>query len=457
MKRNIAFLLALLLLFVLPGCKSGGVESPPEPRPSAEVETGADSEPLRVLVDVEFASVYGDPHVSTAFSSLKTNLKLCDADIGEVEFEYLPPKGEERAAALTHMQTEIMTGKGPDLFICACSRPWQEEKALFQFPTQVMDRKLFLPLDDYIAKAELTDFDRLAPLLMEQGRNEEGQQIVPLAFTMPMTVFRKSEVQHEHSRTMTRSDMLSGEDYLRASATVHGASVFGTTAYFKEVADYEKEELSFSEEELRDYLMEEYETTYSDDRPEPPDNFNCDLSVGFIDSTRSETRYMDEDHHGGLRKTDEFTMVPVYSKDGGYVAYITSLAAISRNTKKPREAFAVLDYLLSENGARSELYAYMTFLVGMPVNMDIGTEEKPIVDSGGDPWCLSDENFREYCSLRDNASAARFSTPLEDGIMGASLDIDRSEYERSQGKSAKEPEKIISDAYRVMEMELAES
>ncbi len=456
MKRNIAFLLALLLLFVLHGCKSGGEESPPEPRPSAEAETGGDSEPLRVLVDVKFASVYGDPHVSTAFSSLKTNLKLCDADIGEVEFEYLPPKGEERAAALTHMQTEIMTGKGPDLFICACSRPWQEEKALFQFPTQVMDRKLFLPLDDYIAKAELTDFDRLAPLLMEQGRNEEGQQIVPLGF-MPMTVFRKSEVRHEHSRTMTRADMLSGEDYFRASATVHGASVFGTTAYFKEVADYEKEELSFSEEELRDYLMEEYETTYSDDRPEPPDNFNCDLSVGFIDSTRSETRYMDEDHHGGLRKTDEFTMVPVYSKDGGYVAYITSFAAISRNTKKPREAFAVLDYLLSENGARSELYAYMTFLVGMPVNMDIGTEEKPIVDSGGGPWCLSDENFREYCSLRDNASAARFSTPLEDGIMGASLDIDRSEYERSQGKSAKEPEKIISDAYRVMEMELAES
>ena len=33
MKRNIAFLLALLLLFVLHGCKSGGEESPPEPGP----------------------------------------------------------------------------------------------------------------------------------------------------------------------------------------------------------------------------------------------------------------------------------------------------------------------------------------------------------------------------------------------------------------------------------------
>ena len=107
MKRNIAFLLALLLLFVLHGCKSGGEESPPEPRPSAEAETGGDSEPLRVLVDVEFASVYGDPHVSTAFSSLKTNLKLCDADIGEVEFEYLPPKGEERAGSIAYNTFEV--------------------------------------------------------------------------------------------------------------------------------------------------------------------------------------------------------------------------------------------------------------------------------------------------------------------------------------------------------------
>lgn len=414
------------------------------------------SEPLRVLIDVEFATSYMDPHVNTAMSSLLTNLKLSGGDIGEVEFEYLPKDGEDRAAALTHIQTEVMTEKGPDLFICACSRPQKEEQALFRFPTQIMDRKLFLPLDGLIEDAKFTDFDRLAPIIMDQGRNDEGQQIIPLAFTMPMTVFRKSDVQHEHSKTMTRADMLSGNNYLLKSAIVEGTSAFISTG-FKELANYEDETLSFSEEELLDYLMKYYELSYSEDQPEVPDHFTTDLATGFIDSIATDNMHMDKEHHGGLRNNDEFTMVPVYANDGGYVAYITSFAAINRNTKKPQEAFLLLDYLLSPSGARSELYGYLTYYIGMPVNMDVGTRETPISDVVGAPWCLSEENYQEYCRLRDNISAARFSTPLEDEIMEAYLDIGRSYYKKSQGESAEEPEKIISDAYRVMKMELAES
>ena len=228
MKRKLALLLTVICLLtaILPACKSGGESS-------ASTEEAA-GEPLRVLVDVEFASSYIDPNVDAAGSSLISNIKLSGGEIGEVQFEYLPKEGEKRAAALTHMQTEVMTGKGPDLFICACSRPDKEENALFRFPTQVMDRKLFLPLDELIAEAKFTDFDRLVPVIMEQGRNEEGQQIVPLAFTVPMTVFRKSEVKHEHSKTMTRADMLAGEDYLRESAVVNSLTAFMSTGFITE-------------------------------------------------------------------------------------------------------------------------------------------------------------------------------------------------------------------------------
>lgn len=450
MKRKLTVLLTIvcLLATILPACKSGGESS---------VSTAeAAGEPLRVLVDVEFASSYIDPAVDAAGSSLISNIKLSGGKIGEVQFEYLPQEGEARAAALTHMQTEVMTGKGPDLFICACSRPGSEENALFRFPTQVMDRKLFLPLDELIAEAKFTDFDRLAPMIMEQGRNEEGQQLVPLAFTVPMTVFRKSEVKHEHSKTMTRADMLAGEDYLRESAVVTSMTAFMSTG-FKELADYENETLCFSEEELREYLMDYYELSYSEDRPEVPAYYTSDLAVDFIESINGDIFYGQDDLHFGLRREDELTLVPVYSKDGGYVAYITSFAAINRNTKKAKEAFALLDYLLSSYGARSELYGCLTHLVGMPVNMDLGTADAPISTASGYPWALTDENYQEYCSLRDNISDARFSTPLEVEITEAYADIGRSEYKKSQGEPAEEPEKIIADAYRVMKMELAES
>lgn len=451
-----SLLTVALILGLFSSCSS--VNSNSELSSSAD-NPAAVSEPLRILIDVEFASSYLDPHVNTGSASLLSNIKLSGGEIGDVEFEYLPKDGEERAAALTRMRTEVMTGEGPDLFICACSRPWKDEQALFQFPIQVMDKKLFLPLDDLIKKAKFTDFNRLYPLVMEQGRNEEGQQIVPLAFSIPITIFRKSEVRHEHSKTMTRMDMLSGDDYLVQSAVVPSGPCAFLSTGFKELANYQDETLCFSEESLHDYLMTYYEQSYNEEQPEIPTHFKSDLAVGFIETSKGEANSKDKDKNSDseIGSDDELTMVPAYSAEGGYVAYITSFAAINRNTKKPEESFAFLDYLISSSGARSELYSYLTYYIGMPVNMDLGTRDMPISDILGSPWSLGRENYQEYCSLRDNASAARFSTPLENNIVDAYLDVDRSYYKKSQGESAEEPEKIISDAYCVMKMELAES
>ena len=452
-------LLVIVLLFSLfSSCNSSNPEYLFENRDVSNTNDPAfASEPLRVLIDVEFATSYLKPHVNTGCASLLSNFKLCGGEAGEVVFEFLPKDGEERAAALTHMRNELMTGNGPDLFICACTRPNKEEQALFQFPTQVMDRKLFLPLDNLIEEAKFTDFDRLFPLIMMQGRNNEGQQVIPLAFSIPITIFSKSNVQHEHSKTMTRGEMLSSDDYLVQSAVVPAGPCSFLSTGFKELANYEDETLSFSEENLNDYLLDYYEQSYSENHPDTLKNFKSDLAVGFIESVNTNVIYRDEYSDNGFRSNDKLTMVPVYSAEGGYVAYITSFAAINRNTKKPYEAFALLDYLLSPYGSCSELYGYLTYCIGMPVNMDVGTEDMPISDILGTKWYLSDENYQEYCSLRDNASFARFSTPLENDFVAAYLNIGRSYYEKSQGQSAEEPEKIIADAYRVMKMELAES
>ncbi len=202
--RLTALILALTLLCTLcilcPGCEQSGPaperSAAPEPESSAQpAEPGPAGEPdtLQVLIDVEFSSPFVTPLAEGMGNRLVDNLKLAGGKIGEVEFAYLPKEGADREAALTRMRTEIMSGQGPDLFICGCTNPQAEEEPLFRFPMQAMENQLFLPLDEFFASAQFTEYEKLLPMAMEAGRNQEGQQLVPLAFTLPVTVFRKEE------------------------------------------------------------------------------------------------------------------------------------------------------------------------------------------------------------------------------------------------------------------------
>ena len=47
--------------------------------------------------------------------------------------------------------------------------------------------------------------------------------------------------------------------------------------------------------------------------------------------------------------SDELTLVPVFSRSGGYYAVITSFAGINVNTKRPDDAFFVVDYIMSKD------------------------------------------------------------------------------------------------------------
>ncbi len=441
MKRNIAFLLTILLLFVLPGCKSGWVESPPEPRPSAEAETGADSEPLRVLVDVEFASVYGDPHVSTAFSSLKTNLKLCDADIGEVEFEYLPPKGEERAAALTHMQTEIMTGKGPDLFICACSRPWQEEKALFLFPTQVMDRKLFLPLDDYIEKAEYMEWDKFLPVIMDAGKNAEGQQIIPLSYTFSaLYADREKYGLLDFDRSMTLSEMWQSDN-----PALRYASYTSAPFMVGRITEPGDDEPMFTEEELlgyiRDYDMripgdpKDYQDLQEDEKV-----YKGTIMRGFLPEPGLISPVPDRFVLGN--GSPAYRIIPAKNARGGVTAVINEFAAINRNARHPDLAFKIIDYLMDAKNQQGSDFFYSRVSLGMPVHMDLGSEEYPLRDKN---WYMSAENFEEFCAARAEITEAKFIGPADQALW----DI--------ESYDEKGLEKSVHQQYTLIEMLLAES
>ena len=98
MKKWFSFILTLALLASLPACG--------QPKAAG---------PLQVLVDIEFAGGFSNVDASPLCDNLLFNLSLMEGAPQDVEFQYLPQEGEEREAALAHVRTEILSGKGPEI------------------------------------------------------------------------------------------------------------------------------------------------------------------------------------------------------------------------------------------------------------------------------------------------------------------------------------------------------
>nr|WP_290462924.1 hypothetical protein [Acutalibacter muris] len=211
-RKHIAVLLAIVLLCALfTGCKSGGEESSATTMKAATKEGVKELPVVTVLVDLCQSDL-----TATAVSDLLNSTPGYGEEF-MIATETLPDfwtSGQRREAALTQLKTEILAGKGPEVFLC--ENPIMENGnmggAVFEFPRQARDSHLLLPLDQYIEESERLEWDRLAPQIMEAGKNDEGQQILPLTFGFDVMGFSKENFTLEAELPMTSDEMLESSD-----------------------------------------------------------------------------------------------------------------------------------------------------------------------------------------------------------------------------------------------------
>lgn len=165
----------------------------------------------------------------------------------KVDYTYLPRTGAERESQLTSIRTEVLAGKGPDVFICSCPNfDYDNSKPLFLFPNQVMERKIFLPLDSYLENAEYMEWDKLFQPVMEAGKNEEGQQLLPMSYQITAMLFDSELYSCIEELPMTWEMMKASNDPI----IQYAGSFQSINNLFGELADYRNDQLSFTEDEL---------------------------------------------------------------------------------------------------------------------------------------------------------------------------------------------------------------
>ena len=439
MKKWTALFLALILVLSLFGCAAPKEEDPwekfrkgPGDTDEGFVGIGKDikdmKDPLVICMDIEFAH---EP-MHTASEVLNEFLLSLEqtGGLSDVVINYLPESGPERETKLDRLRVEIMAGGGPDVFIMNCST-WgidseytPVEDPLFLFPEMSMESGLFLPLDDYIENnTQFADWDKLTQPVLAAGRHErDGQVIVPLTYTLPVLVYKKPDVDLDLTGAFyTWEDMLKnpeistytsrfadcsepyfGDGMEKPTVTVRGHYL---PYVFGQVADYKNEELTFTEEELLDYVNFILDNAKAiDPATEPPLSYTTDLGSFMTYELSHELRG---------NTSDGMTMIPMYTEDGGVSAMISAWAAINRNTDKPEEAYTVIDMLMSEHMQRNNLVYSSCFIFtgnAIPMHEDLLQPGKEFRGIGG--FTLEEINHKELCEVRSQITEAQFRNKL---------------------------------------------
>lgn len=294
--------------------------------------------------------------------AVSTAAQLQGRDLGDIEVEVIPSSaqsGTEREAMLQRIRTEIMTGNGPDVFICCTEDAGGAEVAgsrLFPYLSKSISDGLFLPLDEYIDHFQLVDPAELAEPVFAGGKDREGKQAVaPLCYSIPCMVWEQGAVGAQTYSGQTWSNVLSGGDPVLSEQLrwIWPVSTFpedttrrddhgtGLPYIYSDLLDYEHKKIGITEERLTALLKDSIPALRQivEGEAAAPNwalFFSRFLSMGLFPTPQQSPENTD------------LSVIPLRNEQGGTTAVVSMYGAVSADTRRPEDAAFVVEYLLSE-------------------------------------------------------------------------------------------------------------
>ena len=363
--------------------------------------------------------------------------------------EVLPDTGAERETAVARLRTEIMAGSGPDVFILTADF----SNGLIPYPEKAMENGLFLPLDTYMENnSQFTNWDDQQQVVLAAGRNEEGQQIIPLSYTFPVTVYPQQTLEVEKPDTLlTWKDTLTDPKWKDIYAPINdlrrevffedidGKRKWTTSSQLEleyvvgRIADYEEEELLVAEEELKERIEEVL--TLREESPITHEIGKAPYREYDMSEDVSSKQY-------GVPST----LLPMYSDDGGVTVSVSNYAAVNRNTKQPEKAYTVIDILMRERTQLGTNLFTMICSGAVPLNNKAFHPDYPF---HGVHYMVG-TSWNELTDIREQITAVNFKTEL-------SWDINTLLYACEDAWERNEPiDGIVHEVYVQMQRKLRE-
>lgn len=376
----------LFCVALLAACgRAEAAPAPARPADSQEQSTAEPQEPKGELT-VYLEATYANPLVEYP---IYQKLLQFQKEYPGVSLRFVSPSGglsdyEAREAEITQINTEILSGGGPDVFLMgvrltSCN--------LFPDLQKAMRNGAFLEcgslLKAYGADCESTDY---WPGLMQAGRWQNGQYIVPLSFDVLTaladgTTLAKSGFSKEAAGKSTEAFIAQcRQAYLKSGLTTNLED--DLSAYMAQpLLDYENAAVHLGDEAVQNMLelnrQVQTNTTWmqglSDFVQESQNPAKSSFAWCEANRLYTEKRLFEIGSYSNITPSARALtalsgsagLLAVPNEQGGVTAMVRSYGMINANTQNASAAAALLAYLLS--GQAQEAGAWPDTLQEIPV------------------------------------------------------------------------------------------
>ena len=375
MKKYFALLLtSILLVTSCTSCVSTAPESEDAPQPSSTPVTSQTKENDTVTLSVYLEAVYTDEEVHFP---IYEKLKAFEDSHPEIHLEFVSPvSGASDPAAreteINQLNTEIITGGGPDIFLMQTLRFTDEN--LFPDVQKAMKNHSFLNLSDY-ADANSFDPANYYSGVLAAGQLDDQQYILPLSFSVPLFVGAENVITGSgYQPEMASANQTAFFEELSRVLNENGKqveySLSLTNLLDQPLIDYQEGAIQLDTDAVRQALtIEKDYTTHQL-------NFFNNYDSQQIDALAAGTPFglleMSDIALGTLHPLDTKGIAPfvqgIPNENGSITAEISSYAMASAGTQYPEQCAELLYYLMSAEC--QDAAAYPSTTEELPVRRD---------------------------------------------------------------------------------------
>lgn len=398
MKKILSIIIAGTVFFSLcSGCQTEkkAYESVPMEENAEAIEAQPNENSLTVCVDASYESIV-------------KNILNCWEYLNEgVHAELIVIPDDESAAEIkiSEIQAEIMSGGGPDVFLVLCKNPNAENQGpvMFQNPEQIMYTNVFLPLDEYLQRAQYLDMSALNQTVMEAGQTEEGQMILPMYYDYYAYAFRADELENVQQLPSSWKELISCEEEMIAGAV--GSCLYAQFyEIFGDLVNYETGTPDISEDELLELVQQA--VNYSNKANET--QFTPDVVFTGSSSILPQTLASD--------RKEKHAVFALPNVEDGITANITMFAAINRNTRQPENAFSLLDVLFSDEIMSGRGFEDGDTRIGSRIQFPEGITVNNEVFKASIKGC-SEEDEEAILDMNERINAVRFNSEIDEELL----------------------------------------
>lgn len=340
---------------------------------------------LRVVAD---GRLYKKAEAAAGFTE-GTNSEI------EVRIQRLPDEKETRENEIQKLRTEIMAGKGPDVYLLEKEEENVIEEAipLLENPYKTMQSGALAPLDEFMEKDSYWEDSTYNEVILKAGQYDETQYILPMSVRYDVLP-RTTDMEEMTGDTLGEwLEQAKNSGDIRIKQAMNMA--FRCARWIQPAVDYESGEIFFDQKKWSEFADEIFQ-------------FKTDEQESLLQGQHYQ---VDMPGPNLWQEGIDWQVVP--DLDGNKMASIMTYGAVGMSSDLKKEAY---DFLMLFLNDRTQKFAKENEKIRLPVFEGyLGGAYIPVQESAFEAWMgyPPDEAVQEMQASFNEIDGAYFLTKAE--------------------------------------------